>query len=118
MKPSICIEMLHDGLSTASKFVRRVGDPRLRLLCDLDHQGMMGDDLPGLIEEYSEVIGYCHVADYPGRHEPGTGGADWRAILSSIARSGYAGYAGSEYAPVTGTEASLATVANLWDTLA
>ncbi|HUX21368.1 MAG TPA: TIM barrel protein [Spirochaetia bacterium] len=104
-------------LGTASEIVKRVDDPRLRLLCDLYHQGMMGDDPIRLIEEYSDVIGYYHVADYPGRHEPGTGGADWQAILSSIAHSGYTGYVGFEYAPIAGSEASLAAIANLWDSL-
>jgi hydroxypyruvate isomerase len=47
------------------------------------------------------------IADYPGRHEPGTGRVDWRAVLNSIRLSDYAGWVGAEYVPLHGTLAGL-----------
>ena len=42
-------------------------------------------------------IGHFHVADCPGRHEPGTGEINYPNIISHIATLPYDGYVGLEY---------------------
>ena len=43
------------------------------------------------------MIGHFHVADNPGRHEPGTGEINYKNVLTKIASLPYLGYVGLEY---------------------
>lgn len=104
-------------MSTAARLIRTVGDPRLKVLCDLYHQHVMGDDLIALVAEHLPVIGHFHLADAPGRHEPGTGTVDWLAVLRRIKRSGYRGYVGFECVPSGSPDAALEAVQALWATI-
>ena len=78
-------------IPTAAGIVEEIGDSRLKILCDLYHMGVMGHDLNEIIDRYLPLIGYFHAADFPGRHQPGTGSADWPALLKRIRAGGYEG---------------------------
>lgn len=104
-------------MRTASSLVRDVGSPRLSVLCDLYHLGVMGSDLGEIITTYLPEIGYFHIADFPGRHEPGTGAVDWSALLRLIQRRGYTGFVGFEYFPLRDADASLRAIQRLWQSL-
>ena len=104
-------------METASSLVRAVGNPRLKILCDLYHLGVMGNDLEHVVTSYLPDIGYFHVADFPGRHEPGTGSVDWPALLRLICQKGYTGYVGFEYFPLHDSAESLQTIQRLWQAL-
>jgi hydroxypyruvate isomerase len=104
-------------METAVSIVKEVDDPRLKILCDLYHLGTMDEDLEAIVEQHSRRIGYYHVADFPGRHEPGTGSADWRSLLRKIADSGYSGAIGFEYSPEHDSGQSLRTIRTLWEEL-
>jgi len=47
-----------------------------RLLADLYHLRVNGEDIPATLDRVHARIGHVQVADVPGRHEPGTGTAD------------------------------------------
>jgi hydroxypyruvate isomerase len=102
-------------METAVSLIREVNHPRLKILCDLYHFGVMGQDLKALITQYVDDIGYIHIADFPGRHEPGTGSADWPALLTLLKEGGYTGYIGFEYSPLNDSEESLQKIRALWD---
>jgi len=104
-------------VSRAAALTADIGDERLRVLCDLYHQGMMGDDLLDIVGKYIGQIGYFHVADFPGRHEPGTGFADWKRILRKIRQTGYQGVVGFEYSPAGNSKESLDRIMDLWQSL-
>jgi hydroxypyruvate isomerase len=104
-------------METASALVQTVADPRLKVLCDLYHLGVMGSDLEQTISQFLPVIGYFHVADFPGRHEPGTGSANWIALLRLIQQGGYTGYVGFEYIPETDSDKSLEAIQQVWQAL-
>ena len=104
-------------METASSLVRDVGNPRLKILCDLYHLGVMGSDLEHVITTYLADIGYFHIADVPGRHEPGTGSVDWLALLRLIQKNGYEGYVGFEYFPLHDSDESLHAIQRLWQAL-
>jgi len=104
-------------ITTAVQLVRDIGDKRLKVLCDLYHLGMMEAGLGEILERYSEKIGYIHIADIPGRHEPGTGTVDWKSILSLLAATKYDGFVGFEYSPLQDSKESLRRIRNLWDEL-
>ncbi|HCM25546.1 MAG: hypothetical protein A2Z99_09830 [Treponema sp. GWB1_62_6] len=102
-------------LGAAASIVREVGDPRLKLLCDFYHQGMMGDDLGMIVDSYLDDIGHIHIADFPGRNEPGTGRGKWLPLLRRIGERGWDGFVGFEYSPKDDSGESLARIRELWD---
>lgn len=63
----------------ASRGVTSVG-----LLCDLFHVGAYGTEIIETAERYAERISHVQIADYPGRHEPGTGAADPCRIIGLV----------------------------------
>ena len=67
------------------------------MLYDIYHQHMTGDFDMDFIKENLDFIGHFHVADCPGRHEPGTGDADYISIIGEILKLGYDEYIGLEY---------------------
>jgi hydroxypyruvate isomerase len=76
-----------------------VGAPNVRLLADLYHLAVNGEDLDAVIARHADRIGHVQIADAPGRHEPGTGGIDLGRHLAALAAAGYRGHVGLEYVP-------------------
>jgi len=79
-----------------------------RLLADVYHQAVNGEDIPAMLHRVHARIGHVQVADVPGRHEPGTGTADLDGWVAALRGLGYQGPIGLEYAPLDGTAAGLA----------
>lgn len=77
--------------------VKSVDSPNVKLLYDIYHQHMMQDFNLCEVLDNIEYIGHFHVADCPGRHQPGTGNVDYKTILSEIEKSAYDRYIGLEY---------------------
>ena len=75
----------------------------------------MDADLSKIVKDHLSAIGHFHIADLPGRHEPGSGTVDGAAILRLIQEQGYAGCTGFEYFPKGDSDASLETVHKLWE---
>jgi hydroxypyruvate isomerase len=71
----------------------------IRLLADLYHLGVNGDDLDAVVTSLVDRIGHVQIADAPGRHEPGTGSLDIYGYLAKLAANGYGGFVGLEYKP-------------------
>jgi hydroxypyruvate isomerase len=104
-----------NDMNTASEIVREVGSPRLKILCDLYHCGVMGADLNKVVTEHLALIGHFHIADVPGRHEPGTGSRDWAAMLRLIQDLGYAEGVGFEFFPQNDADSALRSIRRLWE---
>jgi hydroxypyruvate isomerase len=79
------------------EIVRRVNSPQMKLLYDIYHMSMMGEDVLTEIEKNLEWVGYLHVADLPGRHQPGTGRIDYEAVNTLLRRAKYEGFIGMEF---------------------
>ena len=61
-----------------------------------------------------DVIGHVHVADVPGRHEPGTGELNYANIFEALRKAGYSGHVGFEFEPTMPSEdAAAASLAML-----
>lgn len=90
--------------------VREVGSPHLRLLLDAYHALMMDEDIAEAVGDDISLVGHVQVADLPGRHEPGTGVADWGHQFRTLRALGYDGRFGMEYQPTVETTRSLAVV--------
>ncbi|MFB6136816.1 MAG: TIM barrel protein [Halobacteriaceae archaeon] len=85
------------------------------VLFDVYHQQITeGDVTRGLTENVADV-GHVHVADNPGRHEPGTGELNYANILDALDETDYDGYVGCEFDPVGDAEAAVEHVVELAD---
>lgn len=102
-----------DRTPEAFQMVREVGSPYFQILYDLYHVQIMEGNLIETIRENVAAIGHIHVADVPGRHEPGTGEIHFANVFRAIRESGYGGYVGMEYIPSKDAMTSLAEVKRL-----
>jgi hydroxypyruvate isomerase len=84
----------------ALQAVKEVGDPHFRLLFDIYHEYVQNGDPIAVMNEAEPYTAVYHVADAPGRHDPGTGKMKWDDIYKAIGKSGYAGYLTLEYLPL------------------
>ncbi|RJQ82120.1 hydroxypyruvate isomerase family protein [Amycolatopsis panacis] len=85
----------------------RIGLDNVRLLADLYHLAVNGDDLGSVIAAHTPRIGHVQIADAPGRHQPGTGQLDLAGCLEKLQAAGYRGHVGVEYEPDGSTVDSL-----------
>ncbi len=81
------------------EIIRQVDSPQVKLLYDIYHMSMMSEDVTVEIESNLDLIGYFHVADAPGRHQPGTGKIDYGAIADWLKRVRFQGFIGMEFFP-------------------
>jgi len=84
-----------------------VDSPNVKLLYDIYHQQVTEGNLIATITSHIAQIAHFHIADVPGRHEPGTGEINWANVLGAIDEAGYEGYVGLEYLPTGATVESL-----------
>ena len=77
--------------------LEKVDSKNVKMLFDIYHQQMTEGHLIESIDAQISRIGHFHVADCPGRHEPGTGEINYPNVLSHIATLPYDGYVGLEY---------------------
>ncbi|WP_228546120.1 hydroxypyruvate isomerase family protein [Halegenticoccus tardaugens] len=92
------------------EIVDEVGSPNVMLLYDVYHQQITEGNVIQTITENVESIGHIHVADVPGRHEPGTGELNYANIFAAIDEAGYDGYVGCEFAPTHDRDEAMAAV--------
>ena len=81
------------------EIIRHVGSPQVKLLYDIYHMSMMGEDVVAEMRSNLEWIGYLHVADLPERHQPGTGKIDYRGIADWLKGVRFDGFIGMEFFP-------------------
>ena len=77
-KINICLEFLNshdhkDYMADSTKwcvaFVHGVGSPRVKVLYDIYHAGMMKEDVVKDVKEHADCWGHFHTGGVPGRHE-------------------------------------------------
>jgi hydroxypyruvate isomerase len=86
-----------DASALGVEIVRRVRSPQVKLLYDIYHMSMMGENVLTEIDKNLEWVGYFHVADVPGRHQPGTGNIDYQAVNTLLRQAKYEGFIGMEF---------------------
>ena len=64
------------------------------------------------LTESADIVSVFHVADNPGRHDPGTGEINYRNVYEAIRRTGYSGYIAMEYLPLGDQVQSLTKALN------
>jgi hydroxypyruvate isomerase len=87
--------------------VRSTGAPNVRFLYDFFHDQIAEGNLLAKLEKHLDVIGVVHVADVPGRHEPGTGEINYPNIFRKLGQLGFNGYVAMEFIAEGETVAAL-----------
>ena len=90
--------------------VDEVGRREVRLIYDIYHSAVMDEDIATVLSGRLDRVVHVHLADAPGRHEPGSGAMDWERRLSWLSDNGYRGLVGLEYQPTGRTEDTLTAV--------
>ena len=81
------------------QMIRAVGNPHIKFLYDFFHQQIAEGNLIANLQKNMDVIGLLHVADVPGRHEPGTGEINYPVIFHKLGELGYSGFVAMEFKP-------------------
>jgi hydroxypyruvate isomerase len=102
--PSIFLATVSDGF----EIVQAVNAPNVKVLYDFYHEQRSFGNLLEKLEKNIDKIGLIHVADVPGRHEPGTGEIDYATIYRKLAELHYDRWIAMEFYPTHDPVASLA----------
>lgn len=89
---STCVEGL--------KLVKEVDNPHFKLLFDIYHEQVQIGNVIRTLTEAQPYVAVFHIADNPGRNDPGTGEMNYDNIYKAIYKTGYSGYITMEYIPI------------------
>ena len=95
------------------ELVRKVNSSNIRLLFDIYHQQVTEGNIIERLTGNLDIIGHVHVADVPGRHQPGTGELNYANILRRLDEAGYDGYIGLEFEPTVASRDAAAAALKL-----
>jgi hydroxypyruvate isomerase len=98
-----------DSTTEGLDVIDEVGRPEIRLLYDLYHSMVMDEQPEQVLAGRVDRIAHIHLADHPGRREPGSAGLDLAGGLRYLAENGYTGLAGLEFRPSGSTLAAIET---------
>ncbi|SFL86218.1 TIM barrel protein [Pelosinus propionicus] len=76
-----------------------VNSKYVKILYDVYHMQVNEGNIIDSITRYIKSIGYIHIADVPGRHEPGTGEINYKNVMECLRRLAYDGMIGFELIP-------------------
>jgi hydroxypyruvate isomerase len=88
-----------DGVTEAFEIANAVGSPSVRVLYDIYHEQRQFGNLIEKFEKNIDQVGLIHIADVPGRHEPGTGEINYLNIYRKLAELKYSGPIAMEFYP-------------------
>lgn len=101
--PTIFLTTVTDGF----EIVRQAAQPNVRVLYDFYHEQRAFGNLIEKLEQNIGLVGLVHIADVPGRHEPGTGEIDYTNIYRKLAALQYERFIAMEYYPTIDPVTSL-----------
>jgi hydroxypyruvate isomerase len=92
-------KMYMTSISEAFDIVRAVNSPHLRALYDFYHEQRGCGNLIEKLEQNIDLVGLVHIADVPGRHEPGTGEINYANIYRRLGQLKYDKFITMEFYP-------------------
>jgi len=95
-----------------ANLIRQVDNPHVRLLFDIYHEQVQEGNVIRTLTEAADLVSVFHVADNPGRNDPGTGEINYRNVYKAIQKTGYGGYVAMEYLPLSDPVESLTKALN------
>jgi hydroxypyruvate isomerase len=91
----------------AFRIIAEVNHPQVKFLYDFFHAQVSGGNLIENLQKNIDKVGAIHIADVPGRHEPGTGEINYTNIYKKLAALKYSRYVAMEFIPRGDPVASL-----------
>ena len=79
--------------------VRAVDHPQVQFLYDIYHEQMGFGNLIEKLDKHIDVVGLIHVADVPGRHDPGSGEINYGNIFHKLGQLNYRRNVAMEFRP-------------------
>ncbi|MFC2159276.1 hydroxypyruvate isomerase family protein [Actinomycetota bacterium] len=104
-----------DNSKIGFEVLNKVNSPNIKLLYDIYHMQIMEGNIINTLENNIDLIGHIHIADVPGRREPGTGEINYSNIYNKLVELDYKNYAGFEYQPTGSTEDSLYSIKKIFN---
>jgi len=93
--PKYYLTSVAEGL----EIVEAVNHPQVKFLYDFFHEQIAEGNLIAKLEKHIDKVGLVHIADVPGRHEPGTGEINYENIFKTLGRLRYDRFAAMEFLP-------------------
>jgi hydroxypyruvate isomerase len=81
------------------EIVKAVNHPQVQFLYDFFHEQISEGNLIEKLEKNIQYVGLVHIADVPGRHQPGTGEINYKNIFRKLAELKYNRIAAMEFLP-------------------
>lgn len=94
----------------AAEMTRLIHSPKLKILYDIYHMQLNEGGICDTLNKYHDQIGHIHVADAPGRHEPGTGEINYTNVFRQLKSLQYSGRIGYELFPETSTQEAVKAI--------
>ncbi|KPH08640.1 hydroxypyruvate isomerase [Rhizobium acidisoli] len=103
-----------DSTSEGLDIIDDIARPEIGIVYDIYHSAVMDERTEEVLDGRLDRVFHVHVADHPGRNEPGSGGIDLAHRLGWIFANGYDGAVGLEYRPTRpGADAVRSAIASL-----
>jgi hydroxypyruvate isomerase len=83
----------------AAALITMVKSNYIKILYDVYHMQINEGNIIDTITTYMKSIGYIHIADVPGRNEPGTGEINYKNVMACLKLLNYDGVVGFELLP-------------------
>jgi hydroxypyruvate isomerase len=98
----------------AAEIIRLINSPKLKILYDVYHMQLNEGSICDTLTKYIDTVGHIHIADAPGRHEPGTGEINYPNVIKHLHGLGYQGTVGCELFPKTTTDAAVKAIMEIF----
>ena len=95
--------------------IQYINSERMKILYDMYHMQIMEGDIIDTLKKYMDVIGYIHIADVPGRHEPGTGEINYSNVIQALKDLNYEHEIGFELFPLDTSEKAVQAIHRLFE---
>ncbi len=98
----------------AAEIIRLIGSPKVKILYDVYHMQLNEGSICDTLSKYIDTVGHIHIADAPGRHEPGTGEINYPNVIRHLRKLGYEGKIGCELFPEKDTETAVKAIMSIF----
>ncbi len=88
------------SVTDAFEIARAINHPKLRVLYDVYHEQRQAGNLLEKFDKNIDLVSLIHIADVPGRHQPGTGEIRYDAIYQKLAELHYDRFFAMEFYPI------------------
>lgn len=89
------------------KLIKDVDNPHVKLLFDIYHEQVQIGNVTRTLKAAVDHVAVFHIADNPGRNDPGTGEINYANVYKAIRETGYNRYVTMEYLPLGDQVSSL-----------